>query len=279
VAVVLATVGLSLLGPPAHAAAPVNTVPPSITGTPEYDAELTADPGQWSPAAASYSYQWLRDGQPIPKATAQTYRTVLDDLDHRLSVTVTADDGAGATGTSTSAETEPVRRADIKARGGQKIVGVARYGHTLTGRTGRFSVEPMRVGYQWRRNGEDIQGAIERRYEVRPEDVGSRLRVTISVKAPGYQPLDVTTDKTDQVRHRVDVRRVVSYHIETRGHITTSVKEFARLAQQTYADARGWRGAGIQFHRVAHGCSPRPGSCRASPRSAASCGAAGSAGS
>ena len=41
----------------------------------EYDAVLTAEPGQWSPAATSYAYQWLRDGQPIARATAQTYRS------------------------------------------------------------------------------------------------------------------------------------------------------------------------------------------------------------
>ena len=71
--------------------------------------------------------------------------------------------------------------------------------------------------------------------------------------APGYQPLEVVTDATPRVRHRVDVRRVVRYHVETRGKITTSVKEFRALAQQTYDDPRGWRGAGIQFVPVARG--------------------------
>ena len=245
--------GLALVPSSAHAVAPVNTVPPSISGVAVYDEELVADPGQWSPPAASYSFQWLRDGQPIPKATGQTYRPGLDDLDRRLSVVVTADDGAGATGTATSAETVPVDRADIKAKSGQRVVGVARYTRTLVARPGRWSVEPERVSYQWRRNGEDVKGATDRRYAIRPEDVGARLRVTVTVKAPGYKPLSVTTDKTDRVRHRVDVRRVVRYHVETRGRITTSVKEFAQQAKETFADARGWRGSGIEFRRVARG--------------------------
>jgi hypothetical protein len=55
------------------------------------------------------------------------------------------------------------------------------------------------------------------------------------------------------VRHRVDVRRVVRYHVETRGKITTSLKKFKKQAQQTYEDPRGWRGAGIEFAPVARG--------------------------
>ena len=55
--------------------------------------------------------------------------------------------------------------------------------------------------------------------------------------------------------HRVDVHRTVRYHVETRGTITTSLKEFVRQAQQTFDDPRGWRGAGIEFRRVARGGS------------------------
>ena len=55
------------------------------------------------------------------------------------------------------------------------------------------------------------------------------------------------TDATERVGHRVDVRRTVRYHVETRGAITTSLKAFMRQAQQTLDDPRGWRGAGIEF--------------------------------
>ena len=53
-----------------------------------------------------------------------------------------------------------------------------------------------------------------------------------------------------RVGYRVPVRRTVTYRIETRGRITTSVREFARQAAQTYADPRGWRNAGVAFKRV-----------------------------
>ncbi len=55
--------------------------------------------------------------------------------------------------------------------------------------------------------------------------------------------------------HRVGVQRSVTYSVATRGPVTASVKEFARLAQQTFEDPRGWRGGGVAFRRVAKGGS------------------------
>lgn len=249
----LALTGLTVLATPAQAGTLANVVPPSIIGTPEFGATLTADPGQWAPAATTYAYQWLRDGQPIAKATGSTYTAIEDDLGHALSVGVTADDGVGNSGTAASAATTPVQRATLNAKGGQKIAGVVRFTHTLNAHPGRYSATPAKVTYQWWRSGQDIQGATGKRYEIRPEDVGARLKVRMTVLSPGYQPLEVTTDATPRIKHRVDVRRVVRYHVETRGKITTSVKQFRALAQQTYEDPRGWRGAGIEFRPVARG--------------------------
>ena len=97
---VLAVVAPIVLAAPAHAGTLVPTVPPTVTGTPEYAATLTANPGQWAPAAVTYAFQWLRDGQPIARATSATYTPGIDDLGHALAVTITADDGVGDTGTA-----------------------------------------------------------------------------------------------------------------------------------------------------------------------------------
>ena len=69
--VALGLSGLAAWSGPA-AAAPLNTVPPSISGMAEYAAELTASPGTWTPEPTSYAYRWLRDGEPIAKATGPT---------------------------------------------------------------------------------------------------------------------------------------------------------------------------------------------------------------
>ncbi len=230
---------LLVLTPPAHAA-PVT--PPSITGAAVYGSTLTVDPGQWVPAVASFGYQWLRGGSPIPGAVGATYTTGLDDLGSTLAVQVTAGDGSGV---SVSPPTAPVAEAVMTAKR-QRVLGEARYTHQLTARPGRFSAPDATVSYRW------PGGSTARTYEIRPQDVGVRVVLRIRAEAPGYQPLTVKV-RSDVVRHRVDVRRTVRYHVETRGRITTSLKEFKAQAQQTYEDARGWRGAGIRFVPVARG--------------------------
>ncbi len=49
--------------------------------------------------------------------------------------------------------------------------------------------------------------------------------------------------------------RFVTYSIQTDGPVVSSVDEVAAIAEQTYADPRGWAGAGVQFQRVDGGGS------------------------
>src|SRR3954454_19447468 len=136
---VLALTATAVATAPSYAGTLTPVVAPSISGTPEYRATLTADPALWPPAATPSAYQWVRDGQPIAKATSATYQPGLDDLGHALSVSLHAGDGAGDAGSATSAATAPVQKATLKAKGGQVVKGVARYTHTLDAHPGRFS--------------------------------------------------------------------------------------------------------------------------------------------
>lgn len=49
------------------------------------------------------------------------------------------------------------------------------------------------------------------------------------------------------------VTRTVTYSIAIDGAVISDVNELARVAEETYANAQGWRGAGIAFQRVAGG--------------------------
>ncbi|MBO0611251.1 endo-1,4-beta-xylanase [Myceligenerans salitolerans] len=75
-----------------------NTEPPEITGTARPGKTLTAEPGEWSVDDVTFTYQWLRDGEPMaghphPKhsGTGKTYKVKPWDAGHELTVEVTAE--------------------------------------------------------------------------------------------------------------------------------------------------------------------------------------------
>ena len=256
---VLVLAGLIVTGFPAIAVARegevVNVAPPGVAGAAVYDEVLRAGPGRWEPDDVTLTYRWLRDGDAVPGARERSYRLVEADLGHAMAVQVTATDADGGTGTAVSEPTHPVARATFVVAEQPSVRGVARYTRTLTADPGRYRGTPSRVRYQWLRAGEPITGATARRYAVAPDDVGRRVRVRVTASAPGYRPTTTTSDPTPRVRHRVDVRRRVTYSVTTRGHVTASLRTFRRLAQQTYDDPRGWRATGVEFRRVARGGS------------------------
>jgi hypothetical protein len=49
---------------------------------------LTAVSGQWGPSDVSYSYQWNRNGSPIPGATSQGYVSTAQDAGSTVTVTI-----------------------------------------------------------------------------------------------------------------------------------------------------------------------------------------------
>jgi hypothetical protein len=90
---------IDLLAPPA----PVNTTPPSVSGTPQAGQTLTATQGSWTNDPIIYAYQWEdcdvagTSCVNIPKATGNTYTLASSDAGDTASVAVTAENGGGAT--------------------------------------------------------------------------------------------------------------------------------------------------------------------------------------
>lgn len=102
--------------PTGPAPAPVATKAPSVSGTPQVGRTLTAAPGSWNIAGVTFTYQWLRDGAPIARATARTYRATAADARHRLAVKVTATKAGHAPGVAQSSLSKMVTRAVTKSR-------------------------------------------------------------------------------------------------------------------------------------------------------------------
>ncbi|MGE5691047.1 MAG: hypothetical protein ACM33B_10890 [Pseudomonadota bacterium] len=83
-------------------AAPANTSPPTISGTPQSGQTLTASTGAWSNSPTSYAFQWQRCNAAgascanIPGETQSTRIVAGDDVGNRLRVLVTATNAVGS---------------------------------------------------------------------------------------------------------------------------------------------------------------------------------------
>jgi hypothetical protein len=173
---------------PREPAATIGT--PTISGTARVGATVTAEPGNWSPAAAP-AYQWLRDGTPIAGATGASYSVAAADAGHQLSVEVTeAPAGPGAeTAVSAAYEVEP----GTFNTGSPTISGTPAVGSTLTATAGNWSPTPALVGYQWLRDGQPITGATGSTYAVTAADAGHQISVVVRASAPGIETASATS--------------------------------------------------------------------------------------
>ena len=253
---VLALLVPLLASPPPAAAQepPVAVTPPTVSGDAVFRGTLVAEPGSWQPEEGlTFSYRWLRGGDPVPGATERRYHPVLADLGRRLSVRVTATDADGQSATAVSEPTPRVRRAEFEALTRPSVSGTRRYTRVLTADPGEWSPARHRTSVRWLRDGEAIRGAKHRRYRLQAADVGHRIAARVTVRREGYRPARSRSRPTREIAHRVPVRRTATYRIETRGDIVVDMREFRAQVAATYADPRGWRSAGVAFRRVARG--------------------------
>jgi subtilisin family serine protease len=82
--------------------APINTVPPSISGEPRVGAVLSASPGEWDVDGLEFTYQWQADGEDLVGAIGPMYRVTAADQGRALTVVVTATGADLSTATATS---------------------------------------------------------------------------------------------------------------------------------------------------------------------------------
>ena len=194
---------------------PVNTAPPTISGTAQDGETLSVSTGAWEGGSAiSYSYQWQRcrggggvdaSFAPAPGfadplaaggggrctniagATGATYTLQDEDVGDTVKAIVIATDADG----ETEAESTPSERVQAQTSPEDSepptISGVATDGQTLTGSTGVWR-DPSVISYtyQWERCNaaggecEDIPGASESDYTAGDEDVAHTLRLSVT---------------------------------------------------------------------------------------------------
>src|SRR5581483_9726514 len=100
--VVVAALSAAVGAAARQSTAPVNTAPPTVSGTTTVGQTLTASDGTWSNTPTSFAYAWLRcraDGTncaEVANGTQKTYTLVGADARHAMRVRVTATNADGS---------------------------------------------------------------------------------------------------------------------------------------------------------------------------------------
>jgi hypothetical protein len=180
-------------------AAPVNTSPPTISGTPAEGQTLVSGTGSWSGTAPiNFSFEWQRcdsagaNCASIAGATDTTYVLQAADVGARVRVLVTASNADG-TASALSAATAAVTSGGApKPTAEPRITGSPRVGQRLSATDGSWTGDqPMALARQWVRCGADggnadgsnctsISGATTSTYVLVSADVGARIRVRVT---------------------------------------------------------------------------------------------------
>ena len=181
----------------AISAAPGNTTPPTITGTPQVGQTLTAGNGTWTNNPTSFAYQWLRCNAggnscaSVANGTQKTYTLVGADAGRTIRVRVTAtnaDGSSSAQSDQTAVVTPATSTAGPKNNEQPSISGTPKVGQTLTANDGTWTGNPTSYTYQWQQCDADVascsnvSGATGKTYGVRQADLGYRLRVAVTAR-------------------------------------------------------------------------------------------------
>lgn len=163
-----------------------NTTAPTISGTPQVGAELTAAKGSWSPAPDSVTYQWLADGVPIDGATSATFTPTAAEQGKNLRVAVTA---KKPDYTAATVQSDPTTRV-VKGRFTRKtmptISGTPMVDEALTATPATWSPPPQTTVYRWLVDGQILDGASGPTLTLTKDMVGKSIQVTTAARRDGY---------------------------------------------------------------------------------------------
>lgn len=175
-----------------------SVTPSTVSGSLYAGSRLTAVQGSWDVMGLTLSYQWLRNGTPIPGATWAAYDLTAADIDSKISVQTTAAKASWRSVTTASAETGVIKKTPIVNTGAPAIAGSSKVGGNLYTTGGTWNVKPS-LRYQWYADGKVITGAIRSSYTPSYADAGKSITVKVSASKTGYTGASVVSGKTAPV--------------------------------------------------------------------------------
>ncbi|MBK7820860.1 MAG: CHAP domain-containing protein [Tessaracoccus sp.] len=168
------------------------TPKPVLSGTLRVGQELTATAGAWKPASTKLAYTWLRDGVPIPGATASRYTLAAEDLGAKITVTVTGSK-AGYTSVMTTSSATAMVKIGRFSPPVPVVSGRARVLATLAVDTGAWAPTDTALALQWLRDGVDIAGATGATYKLVVEDLDAAISVRVTGVKEGFTSAAITS--------------------------------------------------------------------------------------
>jgi hypothetical protein len=211
-------------------APPSSSSAPTISGTAQDGALLTANPGSWTHSPTSYAYQWLRcdaDGAncgTIAGANSQRYTLGSADVGHRLRVLVSATNraGSGSAASQPSAVVQAAGSAPTNT-GAPTVSGTPQQAASLTTSKGSWTgSQPISYSYSWQRcdgAGGNCTTFVSRAgsssYTLTAADVGHTIRAQVTASnargsstATSQQTALVAPEQTTQGRATLAVSQV-----------------------------------------------------------------------
>jgi hypothetical protein len=187
-------------GSAASTAAPENTSPPTVTGTPQEGQTLRGDRGAWTGGVTDYNYFWTRCNRSggscnnISGAHAATYTLRGADVGRTIRFKVEAKNASGSTFASSVPTAVIAAAPKVSApvnTSPPTISGSAEEGQRLTGNGGAWSNNPTGFVYTWTRCDRtgnacaDISSTNSTQYTLTSADVGNTVRFKVRASNAG----------------------------------------------------------------------------------------------
>ncbi|UKA53326.1 hypothetical protein LFT45_16570 [Arthrobacter sp. FW305-BF8] len=188
-------------------AAPENLSLPVIEGDAVVGGTLSSTGGQWSGDAGWIQYTWIIDGVPVqtaghPVGEADVLHLVPSMAGKSVQLTVLASSEATAPGTEASAAAVTVRTAAFTGVAWSTLVtGRPAVGQDLSLSAPQWdnSATDGAVTYQWFRGTLAIESATSPRYTVTAADVGQKLWAKMTLSAPGFTSVELSSGQVTGV--------------------------------------------------------------------------------
>lgn len=165
---------------------------PVLSGSGVVGSSLSVSSPLWNLPGVSTTFQWLREGAPIPGATGSTYLPSLGDAGHQLSVLATGTLGGRAPlGVLTNSIAIALPGNEVTtptATAPPKVTGEPKVGKVVSATAPTWSIQGVANTYQWQRAGDAIAGATAATYTVTPDDVAKAISVKVTGTRTGFNP-------------------------------------------------------------------------------------------